>query len=192
MKRVYGSTFVVALVFAAIAAASSSDPKQMVLRLQEMPTGFSPASGSYYPITKAAAENGQPIAKLREWGYQTGYEADFKINSGSLTDVFTGPIDITTSATVYRTTGGAKASLASSAAACRKAPVSELSVGAKIGDEAHLCTLTKSSEGITGRAYIVIWRHGRYKGAVLLVATTSGASPTTAVSLARTQDARMG
>ena len=103
-----------------------------------------------------------------------------------------GVIDITSSASVYATSAGAEKSVASSATACNKAPAHELSIGgAKIGDEAHLCSMVRKSGGQTFRFYAVIWRRGAVKAAVFTGGLDGRIAPNQAVSLARLQDKRM-
>ena len=63
----------------------------------------------------------------------------------------------------------------------------EISVGARIGDEAHLCAATGAAV-----AYLVSWRRGRIVAQVGIGGISSlRASPTAAVRLALRQDKRM-
>jgi hypothetical protein len=93
--------------------------------------------------------------------------------------------------TVYRTAGGAKKLLVSSAAHCATPPSKELSVGAKIGDEAHLCAATRKSGSMTLQAYVVLWRHGRGQSSSLVGGVAGTISPKQAITLAEAQDKPM-
>ena len=195
LKRVARSlkAVVFGLVIALLVASTSSanrDPKNMVLRLQDMPTGFELTKSYYTSVTGAAKGSSVSVAQYKAWGYLTAYESDFSKN-GSLGDLFSGASQVTSSVSVYRTSAGAGKSLASSVAACNKAPFKELSVGAKIGDEAHLCSATHKSGSITAQVYAVLWRRGQLKAAVLVAGVASGTSPDQAVRLAKVQDKRM-
>jgi hypothetical protein len=173
-------------------AGGSLDPKQMVLRLQDMPTGSASSSGTGYKDAAAAANGGHvSVAQFKKWGYVIGYEADFS-TSGSVSDLLTSASQFTSSVSVYRSSFGAAESLADSVAECHKATFKELSVGAKIGDEAHLCSATQKNGNVTAQIYAVLWRHGRLRGSVLTGGVVGGTSPTQAVKLAQTQDKRMG
>jgi hypothetical protein len=177
-------------VLAASASSASRDPKYMVLRLQDMPTGFETTTSHYTSVTAAAKSGSVSVAQYKAWGYLTAYESDFS-KKGSVGDLLASASQVTSSVTVYRTSAGAGKSLASSVATCNKAPFKELSVGAKIGDESHLCSATRKSGGVTVQIYAVIWRRGQLKAAVLTAGVVGGTSPDQAVKLAKVQDKRM-
>ncbi len=155
-----------------------------------MPTGFRVKSSHPYSAAAAVNRGGVTLRQLKKWGYAAGYESDF-VRDVSLSDLVHGAIEIDSSASVYRTSSGAKASLASSGKACHTSPATELSVGARIGDEAHLCSIAKRSGGYTIQTYTVVWRQGRLKGAVLAAGLKGGISPTQVVQLAKIQSRRM-
>jgi len=175
------------------ASGGTPDAKKMVLQLQELPTGFAVAVGTGYRSIAAAAkeDTNVSLAQLKAWGYVTGYEADFRA-SGSPGVLRGGASQIASTVSVYQSASGAERSLASSVAACHVSPYEELSVGAKIGDEAHLCEVTTKSGNVKVQVYAVVWRRGRVKGVVLTAGLLGGASPTQAVKLAEVQDGRMG
>ena len=182
---------VVALTFVAASGASPvPDPRSLGLRLQDLPAGFRVKSASVDSAAAAVKEGGVSLAELKSWGYVTGYFAVFD-RDVSLSNALTGAIAIESTASVYRTKPGVEKSLASSAAACNKPPAQELSVGARIGDEAHLCSVVKKSGGYTLQTYVVLWRRGDLKASVLITGIKGGVSADQAVSLARVQDKRM-
>jgi hypothetical protein len=193
MRTVFSGAIALAaatLILVASASAANPNPKQMVLRLQDLPTGFQSAGHHYKSLSAAANGNRFSEAQYRAWGYVIGYEADFSQN-GSLADLFSGATEITSTASVYRTSAGAEKSLASSAKACSQSPSTELSVGVKIGNEVHLCSIVRKSKGVTVQVYGVMWRRGRVKAAVLLGGPKGSVSPKQAVTLAKRQDGRI-
>jgi hypothetical protein len=172
--------------------ATNSDPKKMVLQLQDLPTGFQTAADSGYKSLTAAAKKSSNVsaAQYKAWGYVIGYEADY-VRNGSLADLSSGGVGLVSSASVYRTSAGAEKSLASSAKVCSQSSFSELSVGAKIGNEVHLCVAVRKGGGVTAQVYTVMWRRGRIKATVLLGGLKGSASPEQAVALAKRQDSRI-
>jgi hypothetical protein len=183
--------FALALALLVASASSASrDPKNMVLRLQDMPTGFELTKSHYESVTAAAKSSSVSVAQYKAWGYLTAYESDFSKN-GSLGDLFSGASQIASSVTVYGTSTGAGKSLASSVASCNKPPFEELSVGARIGDESHLCSARHKSGGVTAQVYAVLWRRGQLKAGLIVAGVVGGTSPDVAVKLAKLQDKRM-
>jgi hypothetical protein len=194
MARVRLLSFVTAILFTAVAAAAiaSAAPslKTRVLRLQDMPTGFSVKSRHFESLAAAAKRDQRPVSELKKWGYVNGYEADFS-RDVSLSTLVRGAIEVDSSVSLYRSRVGVRASFADSARRCNKAPLHKLSLGAKIGDAAILCAATKKSGGYTFRVYAVEWRRGRLKASVLIVGLKGGVAGNQAVSLAKVQDRRM-
>ena len=154
-----------------------------------MPTGFEATSAHVISAAAAAKEGGATLAELKSWGFVTAYEADFD-RDATLSHALTGAIEIDSITSVFRTKKGAEKSVARSEAVCHKPQAQELSVGAEIGDETHVCSFVKRSSGYTFQIYGVVWRRGNLKGAVIVVGI-KGVSPDQAVSLARVQDKRM-
>ena len=74
---------------------------------------------------------------------------------------------------------------------CQKPPFEELSVGARLGDEAHLCAFTQKRGGFTAQGYAVVFRRGRFKATIISAGLKGGTSATEVVSLAKVQVARM-
>jgi hypothetical protein len=179
---------VAALVGEALGAAA--DPKGIVLRQGDLPTGFAKAaSPGYEPLAKAAKADKISTATLKAYGYLNGYEADFS-RDVSLNDMTSGAVDIDSSASIYRNGAGAKASLARTATACRKHGTT-LSVGAKIGDASALCSIKTKTGTFTTRVYALSWRRGAVRSTVLIAGIDGGVSASEAVRLARIQDRRI-
>jgi hypothetical protein len=184
------SLVVLLAVVASSAAGATTDPKQLVLRLGDMPTGFGAKSRKYVPIT-AGVGGGATLADYKRWGYLNGYEADFT-QQGSVSDLLSGAGEIASSASVYKTATGARASLANSSAACTaKNHCERLQLAEKIGDKATLFKSTSKSSGTTTVVYAVLWVRGSLKASVFAAGVGVGPSVSAVVKLAQTQDRRM-
>jgi hypothetical protein len=88
------------------AATRDADPKAMVLRLSDMPVGFSLDKGSHISNLEAARESQVSLAQYRRWGRVSGYQAEY--SRGALV----GLIDVTSAASTYKTPTGAQGSTA--------------------------------------------------------------------------------
>jgi hypothetical protein len=174
------------------APPGSPNPARMVLTLRDMPTGFKAGKHRYYPTAASAAAGSKTTtaADYKAWGYATGYEADFS-REVSLSDLATGAIEVDSTASIYRSSAGAHASMVNSKRICQRPPFHLVSVGGRLGDEAHLCSLAVTSQGHEAQAYVVVWRRGRFKGRIVAAGLQGGISVSQAVSLARLQNGRM-
>ena len=173
-------------------SATNANPKAMVLTLRDIPAGFKWDRGSGFRSSRTVASenwNSATIDQYQAWGFVNAYEASFSRNN-SLHDITSagGASEITSSATTYLAAAGAEAAFASSAKKCRIAPSHELPVGAKIGNEAHLCSIHAI---FTAQVYLVMWRHGSFTAAVAVKGLSGAISPDQAVRLALQQDKRM-
>jgi len=186
-----GAITLVALLVLGLATACGSrstkaDPKQMVLQLQDLPMGFHARSGSgYTPSLAAPNESVVNAAQYKAWGYVTGYAANFSKNSS----VAVGTGLITSTAIVYRTSAGPEKSLASTVRVCSRPPLHELSLGTRIGDEAHLCVMAIMRGGMNVNTYALMWRRGRIAASIAV--SGSAGTPKQAVALAELQDNRI-
>jgi hypothetical protein len=164
----------------------------MVLTVQDMPTGFKVTKRRYYPTAASAAAGSKTTtaADYKAWGYVTGYEVDFS-REVSLSELATGAIEVNSTASIYRSTAGAHASMAKSKRICQRPPFHLGAVGRRLGDEAHLCSYAARSQGQEAQVYVVVWRRGRFKGIIIAAGLKGGTSATQAVSLARIQNGRM-
>ena len=76
--RLVVTVLVLAGVLAAAAGAATPDTKQMVLRLSDLPSGFTLDQGYYADNSRAARESStQTLADFTKWGRTIGYEATF-------------------------------------------------------------------------------------------------------------------
>lgn len=84
----------------ASAVGKTPDPKQIVLRLADLPVGFALTKGYYADNARGAAESASVTpADYMRWGRITGYEADFS------REALIGIISLTSSGSTYRRPG---------------------------------------------------------------------------------------
>jgi hypothetical protein len=174
----------------AAAALAAPTPKASVIRLHDLPSGFTTVAAHAYSLAAAAKRNQQSVAQLRSWGFVTAYEADY-VRKVALSKTLRGAIEVQSAVSVYKATTGAKLSLARSASSCKRRPTTELRTSARIGNEVHVCENLTSVNGVTLDAYAVLWRRGSRRGSLFVVGVRGGVSVDQAVALARTQDSRM-
>ena len=177
----------VTLTLAAVATAGNVNPKRLVLQHRDLPSGFRVDGATYVPAAVAAKANDLSVARYRAWGYVRGYEVDFK----QTRKVRTGVVEIASQASVYRTMRGAQASLTDSAKRCAAGShrLRELPLPRRIAHAAHLCTIT--GRQLPYRIFMVLWRRGKVRGAVLVVGNKHGVAARDAIKLALRQDAQM-
>lgn len=176
----------VALAFSSLASANANrDPKTLVLRLADMPTGFKVKAAGYQSNSEVADKT-TPVQKFREWGRLSGYHLETK-RDATLETLFTGPLAITSSVSVYRSEDGAHDATMSGWKHCGK----RLSLGRRIGDEARLCSITKRSGPYTAQVFIVLWRDGPVVAVLADAGLKGGPTPEGAVRLAIKQEQRI-
>lgn len=170
---------------------ASIAPQQLVLRLADLPAGFSIDRNETGPRPNAvvARETSSTLVQLARWGRIGGYQATFT-REPTLRGLLAGSLEVQSVASVYRTTRGAAASFVQSRTACRKPPFKQLSMGGHLGHEAAYCSMQRMSSGQKITVYVLLWRHGRISAAILLGGLAGVVDPTEAVKLGRKQDAR--
>ena len=95
----------VAGLAASAALAAPPDTKQMVLRLADLPSGFSLDKGYYADNARAVKESDDAsLADYVRWGRVTGYDAEFS------RDAIAGIVSLDSAASADKTTKGAAAS----------------------------------------------------------------------------------
>lgn len=122
----------------------------------------SPSAG-YYSDQRAAGGNRALLGKLRAAGREQGYEADFTRSPSPQQAV--GPVVIESSATLYRSAGGAAQGLRLVGQQALAAGGTAISTG-KLGDQALGFMLVKQFEGTSYEAYIVAWRQANLVAAI--------------------------
>jgi len=177
---------VTAVAATAAFAATTPDTKQMVLRLQDAPTGFERTRGRYVSNKQAAAETQVPkdFAKL---GRITGYQAEF--GKGGLV----GLLQISSSSSTYKTARGAHDSLLISAAGAEKATprFRRLALGGSLGHEARLYKTTITDNGTKIDVVSLVWRYKNIYSALLAGGVSGTFDPAAVVALGRKQQARI-
>jgi hypothetical protein len=160
--------------------------KSLVLTQADVPEGFSVVSVRSYTPAQIAIQGTWTSAQLKAWGYEGGYEVQFDraLSSDS-------PAQISSDAGVYKTVAGAKNALAANATACHEGSWNEMPLDQPLGNAAHLCTLTSTIRGYAAQSYFVVWRYGRFKGAVTFTGLQGAVSSADVLALARIQFARM-
>jgi hypothetical protein len=191
MRKTASGTIVLAATLMLVTAvlAMPSDPKRLVLQMRDVPSGFRLNEAEYVSAAAVAKASDLTVARYRAWGYVNGYEVGFKRKGGSVE----GAAEIVSQVSVYRTMPGAQASLTDSAKRCAAEAngLRELPLSRRIAHAAHLCTITNRKEGFPYQVFMVLWRRGRLRAAVLVVGTKGSVLPSQAVRLALRQDKRM-
>jgi hypothetical protein len=172
------------------AGGETANPKLMVLRLSDLPTGFARVSGHYASNARAVKESSgsTTLAELQRWGRITGYETEYRRQA------LVGLVDVRSAASTYQDEQGAAASLHDSyrvAEASRKPKFQRLSLGGRIGDEGRLYSTTVKQSGFTVILYAITWRYKSVKAQVIAGGVIGTVAPESAVLLARRQQKRI-
>jgi hypothetical protein len=177
------------LILVTAVLAMPSDPKRLVLQLRDVPSGFDLDEAKYVSAAAVANANDLTVARYKAWGYVDGYEVHFKRKGAAVR----GAAEIVSQLSVYRTMPGAQASLTDSAKRCTAEAhgLRKLRLGRRIAHAAHLCTITNVKKGFPYQIFMVLWRRGRLRAAVLVLGPKGSVVPSQAVKLALRQDARM-
>jgi hypothetical protein len=158
----------------------------MVLTRSDVPKQFRISNEMSYTPRQIAAQGTWKLAQLKAWGYLAGYERQFGRDlQGS------NPAQISADSGSYRDRRGAHAAIEANGEACQTGGWRELRRPARLGTDAHLCTIEGDLRGYSGRVFFVVWREGRYKGALTLSGLRGRFSARDALRLARRQDRRM-
>jgi len=177
---------------AAAAAASTGDPKQYVLQVGDLPTGFAEVASFYRAAEDAAYQSPISVTRYRAWGFSRGYEAVYAPAHPRPTPAHVGRPEIFSVADLYDSVIGAERSLSAHAATCGKPPFSRLGLsGFDVGEAEALCRVSAGAE----EAYVLYWRRGPVVASVVIVGTAGGAPPGhqlgLAEKLARVEDGRI-
>ncbi len=172
---------------AAASVHRTADPKRMVLRLSDLPTGFGRVSGRYVNNARAAWETvGIPLGDYLRWGRINGYEETFRRSST------VGLTEIQSQASTYKSTKGASESLhASFRAADKTKAVKHLSLNARLGYETRLYSYSTKSQGFNLIVYVVVWRYKTARAAVIGGGISGTVLPERVVAIAQKQQRRI-
>lgn len=174
-------------------AASQPDPKQMTLRMSDMPAAFDVVRSrtGRYDAARAAKTSPYSASTFKAHGYIAGYLLDARWNL-KFGDTTSDAVEITSATSLWRTARGAHWSLASTAAQARKQHARLLSTGGRIGDESYLYTSTGRQSGHSFRIYSLGWREGRVRATIgTIVVPKSAVSTRQPVRLAQKQERRI-
>jgi hypothetical protein len=164
----------------------------MVLRLSDLPPGFSVTEKGVLTNKQAARERGHPVSRYTKFGRVTGYEIGFK-REASAGSLYNGAAVAVSSASLYKTRKGAATALrdgsADIEASARRdgTKLRRLSVGSPIGQEARLYSEKATEDGIAGVTFVVVWRQGPILSYVVTWGLSGGVKPAQAIALARKQ-----
>jgi hypothetical protein len=175
------------------ATAQQPDTKQLVLRLADLPAGFSLTKSYYADNARAGAESTMTAATYARLGRINGYEADFA------REALTGILSVHSQASTYTTAAGATASTHRSFAASDKRQVldgtplvwRQVSTGAKLGHEARMYATTVTQQRMTAVVYIAIWRYRTVKAGLTAAGILGTVDAAQVVRLALRQQARI-
>jgi hypothetical protein len=174
-----------------VASSASPQPRRLVLQLSDLATGFGIDKSGVRTNKQVAKDDAStPVGQLVRWGRIGGWETDFSKDT-SVAGLLSGAIGGESLASVYKTEKGARASFVVAASRCARKPFKEISAGVRFGDETHLCSLVRKSNGQTIRVFTLIWRRGTVTAALVLAGVEGRIRPEEAVALGRRQDARI-
>jgi hypothetical protein len=176
------------VVGVANAATVTANPRLMVLRLNDLPTGFAANGGHYVSNVRAARESKgtASVADFLRWGRISGYDTSFTRTA------LVGLIQLDSNASTYKSTRGAADSLRASFRAIAQSSKSgyrfkRLSIGTTIGHESRLYTARMKAAGTTIDLYAVAWRYFTVKASTTGGGVAGTVTPETIVALAKKQ-----
>jgi len=184
----------VAAAAAATAFAAAPDTKRMVLRLGDVPAGFSLVKGYSLDNARAAKESkSATAADFQRWGRITGYEVDFS------RDAITGLLVINSNVGLYKTSVGARDSLRDSFATATKPnrfngqliTFKRVAIGSSLGQEARMYTAQLSNQGFNVTLFAVVWRYKTVKAPLVTGGLQGTVDAKDAATLAKKQQARI-
>ena len=166
-----------ALAASGAPAATSPDTKQMVLRLQDVSTGFERTKGRYVSNKQAAAET-QVTKDFAKLGRIIGYEATFE------KDEVVGLTEMETASSTYKTARGAHDSMLGSAAGAEKGKPSfrQLALGGSVGDEARLYKTTITDDGTKFDVVALLWRYKNVYSSIVAAGVRGSFKPAAVVA----------
>jgi hypothetical protein len=171
-------------------AAGRPEPKRMTLRLTDLPPHLVVVrkETGRYDVARAASTDGVPVTVFKTHGYVGGYELDVTRRGGLSGDLSSGPFQVISAASLWRSAAGARWSLARSVSSSQARNFRALPTGGRIGGESHLYSYTLQEGDHTFRVYSLGWRDGRVRATVLISGLPTAVTARTAVRLARKQE----
>jgi hypothetical protein len=179
-----------ATVSAAAAAPRTPQAETLVLRRGDLGRTY---TGLGARVGNADAARGAPpgfAAKLARWGRIAGYEVDFTrpARSATLQD---GPLEVKSSASVYRSESGAGAAFAYARRHLVPGGYGPLALGFTVGEEARQWVSQGESGLGTMLQYVLIWRERNVDASIVLTGRVGVVSAADVAPLARRQETRI-
>jgi hypothetical protein len=177
-----------------IAAIAGLDPRQLVLRLGDLPSDFATSRVGTGSVDNAQAAVGGPAnlaTRLRRWGRIGGYQVRFSrpLNARTLQR---GPLFIASEASVYRTARGAAAAFSYTVCVLIGKSFVSLPVDFALGaDQAHEYVVQTSVLGLQGLGYLLVWRKQRVVASLSLTGRFGVVSAHDVASPAKKQEAHI-
>lgn len=183
------------LVVAVVTAAGAAAPRRpqaakLVLRRGDLGRAY---SGRGEQVDNADAARGGPpglAARLARWGRTAGYEVDFTRLAGPGT-LQEGPLEVKSSASVYRGERGARTAFAFARRHLVPAGYVLLPLGFAVGEEARQWVSQGESALGTMLRYVLIWRDRDVDAAIVVTGRVGVVSAADLAPLARRQEARI-
>ena len=178
----------------AVAAIAGLDPRQLVLRLGDLPPGFATTPVGTGFVDNAQAAAGGPAdlpARFRRWGRIGGYQVRFSrpLNARTLQR---GPLFIASEASVYRTARGAARAFSYTAHFLIAKSFISLPVDFALGaEQAREYVVETSVLGLQGLHYLLIWRKQRVVASLSLTGRFGVVSAHDVASPAKKQEAHI-
>ena len=174
-------------------AGAQADPKAVVLRRADLPSGFGSYS-SYQTIEEAALHGNSTVSQYRSFGFERSYGS--QLGKGPWYAPLYG---ISATTNVFRTQNGAERSLTQKLRFIRSRQQSDpryrhrFSLSERIGDKAYLygsVGFVRYGSGALRRErfYVLSWRHGNLESS--LVAQGREMSVSDVIALAKCEDSR--
>jgi hypothetical protein len=156
--RTLATGVLLAAVLAAAAVGAPPKTRALVLRLSDLPAGFTVERTHVHASVADAADGGTPAAQLRRWGFLRSYLVQY---TGKQAQMFTGPVTVVSAAALFRTPAGAHAANAASKSDANGLGVARVRVTTALGPDAWAYTYVDQQAPIPIRVYAVGWRRGQ-------------------------------
>jgi hypothetical protein len=181
---------------AAAAARGDAAPAStgaLVLRPADVGKGFSVRSRETGRRATAEAPISRPrglLERLARWGKIGGCQVDLvrRLSAAALQE---GPLEVVSSASVYRTGSGARAAFAYARRSLVPAAYAPLPLGFRLGQEARQYVRGGPSAVGTLLVYLVVWRQRNVNASLVIVGRVGVVSAFDVAPLARRQEAHI-
>jgi hypothetical protein len=164
-------------------------PKHVVLRVNDVPVGFTDTTSGPFTLTKVAKLNYVSVATMKKKGYLSSWETVFQ------REAFTGLVGISDDVVAFRSTAGAKWQVQQSKKVAQRQygqdHLQPLAVG-RIGDAALGDCFEQLVNGLTYTTCFALFRHGAYVAFVAAAGFKGTFDHAVVAGLAKTMNRRIG